>query len=179
MRVVEVDPSTAPHRALALIAAVARNRTIGDNQRLPWHLPEDLQHFRAITRDKTVLMGRRTWESLPARFRPLPQRRNIVLSRDPVFAAPGASVARSIAEALRLAAGDDVLVIGGADVYRQTLPLAQRLYLTEVAADYSGDACFPTLDQEEWDEVSRVRRTSAGGSPAFDFVVYERRRALG
>lgn len=168
---------------LALIAALARNRTIGLNGRLPWHLPEDMKHFRETTGGKTVLMGRRTWESLPAKFRPLPRRRNIVVSRNPAFLAPGACVAGSIADALCLTGDDqEVFVIGGEEVYRQTLPLAQRLYLTEVAADYPGDAFFPPFDAAAWREVSRActaaqqpGEQAVAIRPAFAFVIYERR----
>jgi len=168
---------------LALIAALARNRTIGLNGQLPWYLPEDMKHFRETTGDKTVLMGRRTWESLPAKFRPLPRRRNIVVSRNPAFLAPGACVAGSIADALCLAGDDpEVFVIGGEEVYRQTLPLAQRLYLTEIAADYPGDAFFPAFDAAAWREVSRAHTAAQQAGepavatrPAFAFVIYERR----
>lgn len=166
---------------LSLIAAVARNRAIGREQGLLWHLPEDMRHFRETTSGNTVIMGRRTWESLPAAFRPLPNRRNIVLSRDPAYHAPGATLAASFEQALRLA-GDarDVFVIGGAELYQQALALADRLYLTEVASAPSGDAFFPEIVASEWAELSRRpghRRdpaNSADLTPDFDFVIYER-----
>ena len=142
---------------LSLIAAVARNRAIGREQGLLWHLPEDMRHFRETTSGNTVIMGRRTWESLPAAFRPLPNRRNIVLSRDPAYHAPGATLAASFEQALRLA-GDarDVFVIGGAELYQQALALADRLYLTEVASAPSGDAFFPEIVASEWAELGGI-----------------------
>jgi dihydrofolate reductase len=177
---------------IALIAAVARNGAIGRQQQLLWQLPEDMRHFRETTRDKTVIMGRKTWESLPAAFRPLPKRHNIVVSRNPAYLASGATLAGSIEQAVRLAGDDgEIFVIGGAELYRQTLALASRLYLTEVAADCPGDSYFPDVPPDEWREISRRAGqlatkstgessssndgTAATSSPAFDFVVYERR----
>lgn len=168
---------------LSLIAVVARNRAIGRNQQLLWHLPEDLRNFREATSGKTVIMGRKTWESLPPAFRPLPNRRNIVVSRNPGYRASGATLAASIDEAIRLAGGDsnEVFVIGGEELYRQTLPLAERLYLTEVADCPSADSFFPELQRAEWSEVSRhsgnAQAKAEDGkprNPAFDFVIYER-----
>jgi len=169
---------------ISLIAVVSRNLVIGRNQRLLWRLPEDLRHFRATTGGKPVIMGRKTWESLPEAFRPLPGRHNIVVSRNPRYHPHGASRAASIEEALRIA-GDagEVFVIGGSELYRPPLPMAERLYLTEVAAEASGDAFFPALPRGQWQEVSR--RAGRVGSPLaaadcttpdFDFVVYERAR---
>jgi dihydrofolate reductase len=165
---------------IALIAVVARNGAIGNDQKLLWRLPEDLRHFRETTRGKPVIMGRKTWESLPPTFRPLPQRHNIVVSHNPTYLASGATLADSIDEAIRLAGdADEVLIIGGAEIYRQTLPLAQRLYLTEVAADPAGDAFFPAVTAAEWREVSRRAGCPdpAADFPTFDFVVYERRQS--
>lgn len=162
---------------ISLIAAVGSNRAIGNQQQLLWHLPEDMRHFRATTRGKPVIMGRRTWESLPAAFRPLPGRRNIVVSRNRAYQPPGATLAGSIEQALALASdADEIFVIGGAELYRQTLALADRLYLTEVADDRPGDSYFPQVSAAEWHEVSRrTASAAAGGGPRFDFVVYERR----
>ena len=159
---------------LALIAAVARNRVIGKDNRLLWHLPEDMRHFRETTRGKTVIMGRKTWESLPEKFRPLPGRLNIVLSRNPDYPAPGATRARSLQEAIGLAGdADEIFIIGGAELYRQALPLAERLYLTEIVADYEGDTSFPQMPQGEWKEISRSQRLEKAGL-AYAFVVYQR-----
>mgnify|MGYP000846194581 CR=1 FL=1 len=168
---------------ISLIAAVARNGAIGRNQQLLWRLPEDMRYFRETTSGKTVIMGRKTWESLPPAYRPLPNRRNIVLSRNPAYLPRGGDLACSIEDALRLAGGAaEVFIIGGEELYRQTMPLATRLYITEVAEECPGDAFFPEVASGEWREISRRVGTSrAAGSalrseaPAFDFVVYERR----
>ncbi len=133
---------------IILIAAVAKNRCIGRNGALVWSHPDDLAHFRALTWGHPVLMGHRTWDSLPARFRPLPGRRNVVLARS-VTALVGAEVFGTLEAALEHLAHDHVprlFVIGGAEIYRQALPLATRLELTEIDADLEGDAFFPTYD---------------------------------
>ncbi len=136
---------TAP---LTLIAALARNGVIGRDNQLPWHLPADLRFFKQTTMGKPLLMGRRTWEAIG---RPLPGRRMIVLSRDPGCHAPGCVVAHSLEEALAIAgAVPEIMVIGGAMLYRQTLPLAGRLYLTRVDADAPGDAWFPDWNERDW-----------------------------
>ena len=136
---------------LALIAALARNRVIGRDNRLPWHLPADLRFFKRTTMGKPLLMGRRTWESIG---RPLPGRRMIVLSRDPAYQAPGGAVARSLDEAREIAGTvPEIVVIGGASLYAQTLPLAECMYLTFVDADVPGDAWFPDWDAREWQRV--------------------------
>jgi dihydrofolate reductase len=133
---------------LALIAALARNRVIGRDNRLPWRLPADLQFFKQTTMGKPLLMGRRTWESIG---RPLPGRRMIVLTSDTAYQAPGGTVARSLDEALDIAGPvAEVMVIGGAALYAQTLPLADRLYLTRIAADVPGDVWFPAWEADQW-----------------------------
>jgi dihydrofolate reductase len=123
---------------IAIVAALSRNRVIGRDGDLPWHLPGDLKHFKELTSGGTVVMGRKTYESLPERFRPLPNRRNVVLTRNG-FDAPGADVRHSLDEALE----QDCFVIGGGSLYAQALPLADRLHLTEVEADVPGDTFFP------------------------------------
>ena len=134
--------------SLTLIAALARNRVIGRDNRLPWRLPADLRFFKHITQGKPLLMGRRTWESIG---RPLPGRRMIVLSRDPAYHAPGCAIARSLEEALaQTGAADELMVIGGAALYQQTLPLVERLYLTRIDADVAGDVRFPEWDEQDW-----------------------------
>ena len=133
---------------LALIVALARNRVIGRDNRLPWRLPADLHFFKQTTMGKPLLMGRRTWESIG---RPLPGRRMIVLSCDPDYQAPGCAVARSLDEAVELAgAVPEIMVIGGATLYRQALSRAARLYLTRVDADVPGDAWFPQWNERDW-----------------------------
>jgi dihydrofolate reductase len=159
---------------LSLIAAVARNRAIGKDNQLLWHLPEDMKHFRETTRGKPVVMGRKTWESLPEKFRPLPGRQNIVVSRDPAYKAHGADLAGSLEGALALAGGaEEVFVIGGEQLYRAALPFADRLYLTEVELEPEADAFFPELNPAVWQEVER--RASGESMPACTFVVYVRR----
>ncbi|HQW19559.1 MAG TPA: dihydrofolate reductase [Rhodocyclaceae bacterium] len=158
---------------LVLIAALAKDRVIGIDNQMPWQLPEDLKRFKALTLGHPIIMGRKTWESLG---RPLPGRSNIVVSRNPGYAAPGASVVHSLKEAIALAAGsgaENVFVIGGAEIYRQALPLAWRLELTEIAADFPGDAYFPEFDTRAWLEISRERHHSTNGFD-YAFVTYER-----
>ena len=138
---------------ISAIAALAANRVIGCEGRLPWHLPSDLQRFKRLTMGQTLLMGRRTFESIG---RPLPGRRTILLSRNPTFSAAGCETADSLEAALRVAAdAEELFICGGAEVYRQTLPLVQRLYLTELEKDFSGEACFPEIPAIDFREVHR------------------------
>lgn len=163
-----------PHPRLTLIAAVARNRAIGLNNQLPWHLPEDLKHFRNVTRGHPVIMGRKTWESLPDSFRPLPGRLNLVMSRQKDYEAPGARKVDSLSEALAVVSNTpEAFVIGGAELYAQALPQANRLILTEVETDVAGDAWFPEFDRTLWLESSREVHVSQQGL-TFAFVTYER-----
>jgi dihydrofolate reductase len=154
-----------------LVAAVARNGIIGAGGQLPWHLPEDLKHFRKITLGHPVIMGRRTWESLG---KPLPGRENIVVSRRAGFEAPGASVAASVEGAIALCTGEPVaFVIGGADIYAAALPLADGLVLTEIDRDYDGDTRFPQWDRDAWRATQNESHTSADGV-RFSFALYEK-----
>ncbi len=163
-------PDTAAPR-LYLIAAVANNGVIGAQGKLPWHLPEDLAHFKKITLGHPILMGRRTWESLG---KPLPGRENIVISRKAGFEAPGASVAASLEAALALCTGEaTAFVIGGAEIYAAALPLADGLVLTEIDRDYEGDTRFPEWDRTAWRASQKETHTSNAGV-RFDFVLYER-----
>ena len=160
---------------ISLIAAVAGNRAIGKSGQLLWHLPEDMRHFRETTRGKPVIMGRKTWESLPDAFRPLPGRHNIVVSRNPAYEVPGATLVTSLEEAVQCAgAAGEVFVIGGAELYRQALPLANRLYLTEVSGNFDGDVFFPEILAADWTETSRKGQTTASPLTYF-FVAYVRR----
>jgi dihydrofolate reductase len=168
------SPSSAiAGRRVALIAAVARNGVIGSNNSLPWHLPEDLKRFRALTSGHTVIMGRKTWESIG---KPLPKRQNIVVSRQAGFSLAGASVATSLEEAVASATlPDPVFVIGGEAIYRSALPFAAVLYLTEIARDFAGDARFPAFERAAWRETAREVREPAGGEGfAYHFATYER-----
>jgi dihydrofolate reductase len=162
-------------RTIALVAAVARNGVIGLSGRLPWHLPDDLKHFRALTTGHTIIMGRKTWDSIA---RPLPQRQNIVISRRADFTAPGCVVAQTLPEAIELAAmPPPAFVIGGEVVYRDAMPLADLLFLTEIHRDFPGDARFPDLDRAQWRETSRERRRLDGEAGfAYDFASYSRLR---
>jgi dihydrofolate reductase len=160
---------------VALVAAVAHGGVIGRDGGLPWRLPEDMARFRELTTGHPVVMGRRTWDSLPDRFRPLPGRRNIVVTRNPKWRAEGAERAASLEEALALAAGADrVFVVGGAQLYAAALPLADELYLTELELAVEGDTMFPAFERSAFREVARERRVAADG-PAFSFVTYRRR----
>jgi dihydrofolate reductase len=163
---------------LSLIAAVARHRTIGRDNQLPWHLSGDMRHFRETTSGRPVIMGRRTWESLPEKFRPLSGRLNVVVSKNPDYSACGAIVTGSLAEAIKKAErkGGEIFVIGGAKLYHQALPLAGRLYLTEIDAEIPGDAFFPELRADEWREVSRSQPFEEAGL-TYAFAVYRRTRS--
>ena len=149
---------------LHLIYARSRNNVIGVNGDLPWHLPEDLAHFKRTTLGQPVIMGRVTWQSIPEKFRPLPGRTNVVVSRQAGFDAPGAQVVNSLQAAMGLFSDHEVVwLIGGAQLYAQALPLAQQLVITEIDADYAGDAFAPAVDTGEWKETQRTQHTSAQG----------------
>ena len=160
---------------ISLVAAVARNCVIGRDGGLPWRIPEDARRFREVTMGHPVVMGRKTWDSLPDRFRPLPGRRNVVVTRNPGWSAHGADRAGSLLEALQLVEdAPEVFVIGGAEIYNEALPLAHRLLLTEVDEDVEGDARFPDWDRGAFEETARDAHVSESGMP-FAFVTYERR----
>ncbi|MBI5899205.1 MAG: dihydrofolate reductase [Rhodocyclales bacterium] len=158
---------------LILIAALARNGVIGKDNRLPWHLPADLRHFKALTGGHAVIMGRKTWESLPEKFRPLPGRQNIVVTRNAAYRAEGASVAASLPAAIAAARGSQAFVIGGAELYAAALAEAGRLELTEIDRDYEGDTRFPARDPAQWREITREAHTDDDGLD-YAFVSYER-----
>jgi len=161
-----------------IIAAVARDGAIGRNGDMPWHLPADLKHFRAVTQGHPVVMGRKTWESLPARFRPLPGRRNIVVTRNAQWAADGAEAAPSLEAAFALLKdAPKVFVIGGGELYVQALPLAHTLELTEIDASVpDADTHFPRWDRAAFDEVAREANTDDPRWP-LAWVTYRRRAA--
>jgi dihydrofolate reductase len=154
---------------LALIVAMAENRVIGINNKMPWYLPNDLKYFKAVTMGKPVIMGRKTHESIG---KPLPGRTNIVITRDDSFQARGCKIVYSLAEAIKLAesiclidGADEVIVMGGAQIYGLALADAERLYLTEVHANVEGDAFFPELDKQLWQEVAREDHKAEGPNP--------------
>ncbi len=158
---------------LSLVVAYARNGVIGRDGDLPWQLPSDMQHFRELTIGGTVVMGRKTYASIPEKFRPLPGRRNMVLSRDAAYRAVGAEVFPSLVAALD-ACGWDCFVIGGGATYAEALPHAGRVYATEVAADVEGDTFFPVLSDADWACVSSGEPVAENGHE-FLIRVYERR----
>jgi dihydrofolate reductase len=162
---------------LKLIYARAANGVIGLNNQMPWHLPEDLAHFKRTTLGCPVLMGRKTWDSIPAKFRPLPGRANLVLTRQKDWHAEGALVVHSLEEGLTLALahcpeGKDLWVMGGADIYAQAAPIAEEAVVTEIDQNFEGDAYAPKLG-ETWHETSRESHTAASGLK-FSFVHYHR-----
>ncbi len=165
---------------ISLLVAHSSNRTIGRDGGLPWHLPADMKRFRELTTGHTVVMGRKTFESLPDAYRPLPDRRNLVLSRNPRYGVPGAEVfpdLQSTLDAWRESAPDDrggeCFVIGGGDTYREALALAGRVYATEIEEEVEGDTFFPALAEDEWSCVEQSERMLENGH-AFTFRTYER-----
>ena len=159
---------------LHLIYARAANGVIGKDNRLPWHIPEDMAHFKQLTQGCPVIMGRKTWDSLPPRFRPLPGRTNIVVTRQADWQAEGANRAASLDDAVaQCDTGQTIWVIGGAQIYAESLPLADRLEVTEIAQDFDGDAYAPVLGPE-WTVSARSDHVSASGGLPFSFVSYVR-----
>lgn len=164
---------------VSLIVAMARNRVIGINNKLPWYLPNDLKYFKRVTMGKPILMGRKTFESIG---KPLPGRLNIVMTRDASWQAEGVKVTHSLDAAIALAqaqceiqGGDELMIIGGDEIYRQSLPRADRLYLTQVHAEVHGDAYFPEINWDEWEERAREDFSAEGPNPYdYSFVVLER-----
>jgi dihydrofolate reductase len=160
---------------LAVIAAVARNGAIGLDGTMPWQLKADLAHFRRTTIGCPVVMGRKTWDSLPAAFRPLPGRRNIVVTRNKAWQCMGAEAAESLEAALGLLQGSErVFVIGGGELYAQALPYADEVVLTEIDADFDADTFFPPWDRAAFDEAARESHPQAAAWP-YAFVSYRRR----
>ena len=165
---------------LSLACAMAQNRVIGRNNNLPWYLPEDLKHFKRITMGKPIIMGRKTFESIG---KALPGRSNIVVTRNPDYAADGIRVVTSLDEARTLSESiveidgmEEAIVIGGAEIYRLALPLADRLYLTEIHADVEGDTYFPEFDRSLWQEATRLDFDAEGSNPYnYSFIVLEPR----
>jgi dihydrofolate reductase len=163
---------------ISLIAARSRNGVIGRNNDLPWKLPDDSKYFMTTTRGHHAIMGRKNYDSLPDAFKPLPNRTNIVVTRQPDFHAPGCIVVHSLDHALKIARENgetETFVIGGAEIYALAMPLANRLYLTEIDAIVNGDTYFPSFDTAQWREVSRTHHpVDIKHAYAFDYVRYER-----
>jgi dihydrofolate reductase len=162
---------------ISLIAAISQNHVIGRNNDLPWHLPDDMQYFMQTTKGHHVIMGRKNYQSIPQKFKPLPNRVNIVITRQPGFEAAGCVVVHSLPDALRIAilgGEEEVFLIGGSEVYREGILLANRLYLTEIKATVEGDVYFPEFNRAEWREISRKSHPDDDRHAfPFDFVVYQ------
>lgn len=163
---------------VSMIAAVARNLTIGKDNDLPWKLPDDMKFFMNTTKGHYVIMGRKNYDSLHEKFKPLPNRTNIVVTRQKDFKAPGCIVTHNVNDAIELAQKGnerEVFIIGGAEIYKLALPDADRLYLTEIKADVDGDTFFPTFSKAEWKETSRTPHAADEKHIfAFDIVIYDR-----
>jgi dihydrofolate reductase len=159
---------------LSIIVAMAQNRTIGINNTLPWRCPEDLKHFKSLTMGHHMIMGRKTFDSIG---KPLPGRTTVVVTRNPELKIAGCVVTHSLDEAIAACAGDDeIFVVGGAELYAQALPLADRLYLTEVQQNVDGDAHFPLFDMKQWQEIAREARHQDTPQPlSYHFVTLQRR----
>ena len=162
-----------PLANLSIITALSENGVIGRDNALPWHLPADLAHFKRLTMGKPIIMGRKTWESLPGL---LPHRTHIVVTRDHDYVAEGARVVHSLAEAIETVGDvDEMMVVGGANLYAQTIPLATRMYMTLVHIQVEGDTRFPAFEQGEWCEVSRVRHPcDARNATDYSFIELQR-----
>lgn len=159
---------------ITLVAAFAHRYCIGINNRIPWHLPEDFQFFRNYTIGKPVIMGRKTWESLPRK--PLPDRRNIIISRQTDYPAAGAEIMDSLTAALNACSkAPEIIIMGGAQIYTEAMPAATDLRITEVGLSVAGDAFFPKISSSDWQEISREAHTAANGT-GYAFVHYERLR---
>jgi dihydrofolate reductase len=162
------------HPEIILVLARANNGVIGVDGKLPWRIPADLRHFKQVTKGRPMIMGRKTFDSLPGL---LDGRRHIVLTRDANWAEEGAEVAHSPEAALKMANGPHVCIIGGAEIYRLFLPMADRIELTEVTTSPNGDTVLEAFDPKIWTEISRVANPAQGNTPAFDFVTLVRREA--
>ena len=164
---------------ISLIAALSQNRVIGKDNDLPWRLPDDMKHFMQTTSGHHVIMGRKNYDSLPEKFKPLPNRTNIIVTRQKEFKAKDCIVVNSIEAGVAIAAANqetELFIIGGAQIYEQALPLAQRLYLTEIKAEIPGDTQFPEINKTQWLEISRKQHpVDERHRYAFDFVLYKRK----
>ena len=163
---------------ISLIAALSQNHVIGKNNDLPWHLPDDMKYFMQTTKGHVVIMGRKNYESLPPKYRPLADRTNIVVTRQSGYDAPGCMIVNSLEEGVRLAKDaneEELFIIGGAEIFALSLSKADRLYLTEIRAHIEGDTFFPIFDKFDWQEVSRkTHPPDERHKFEFDFVIYEK-----
>jgi dihydrofolate reductase len=165
---------------IAMIAALGKDRVIGKDNDLAWHLPDDMAYFMRTTTGHHVIMGRKNFESIPEKYRPLPKRINIIITRQKDYKADGAHVVHSLEDALEIARGNgenEAFIIGGGEIYALGLPKADILYLTEIRETFNGDAYFPEVDFSNWDEISRVHHPAdARHAHSFDFVIYHRKK---
>jgi dihydrofolate reductase len=163
---------------ISLIAAVSKNLIIGKNNDLPWHLPDDMKFFMNTTKGHHCIMGRKNYDSIPDKFKPLPNRTNIVVTRQKNFQAPGCIVVNDIHDGLAIAMTNnetEAFIIGGAEIYRQAMDVTQRMYLTEIQANIDGDTRFPSFDKKWWKETKREHHEADDRHQfAFDFVIYEK-----
>ncbi|HEV8515638.1 MAG TPA: dihydrofolate reductase [Cyclobacteriaceae bacterium] len=161
-----------------MIAALARNGVIGKANDLPWHLPDDMKFFMQTTKGHHVIMGRKNYESLPEKFRPLPNRTSIVVTRQHDYKAPGCIVVHQLEDGVKMAAKNgepELFIIGGSEIYKLAMPIADKLYLTEIDAEIEGDTFFPSYKKESWREISRQHHSSDDRHQfSFDFVVYKK-----
>ncbi|MDX5152073.1 MAG: dihydrofolate reductase [Acidiferrobacterales bacterium] len=158
---------------ISIIAAMDENRLIGSNNDLPWHLPADLQRVKQLTTGHSIILGRKNYESIG---RPLPGRKNIVITHNPGFEAPGCVVVNSIEAALEAAAGDDVFIFGGARIYEQMFDLAERMYLTKIHATFKGDTWFPEYDSTDWQEIEHQDFNADQKNPYdYSFITLEKK----
>ncbi|ALQ51216.1 dihydrofolate reductase [Nitrosomonas ureae] len=163
---------------LSILVAMAKNRVIGGNNQLPWHLPADLKHFKFLTMGQTIVMGRKTYESIG---RPLPGRENIIITRQSGYDVPGATVVNSLQDALLICEESSTInkesfIIGGEKLYRQTLDICQRMYITEIQSDFEGDVVFPEFNRNNWEEIQRDKHISVNDAQIeYHFVILERK----
>lgn len=161
---------------ISMIAAMGQNRVIGKDNDIPWHLPDDFQYFKKTTEGHYVLMGRKNYESLPPKFKPLPNRPNVVITRNESYDAPGTEVVNSLEDAIEIARKnneEEVFIIGGGEIYKLGLAYADTIYLTEINGEFEGQTIFPEFDKSEWKEISREHHsTDERHKYSFDFVIY-------
>lgn len=163
---------------LSILVAMAKNRVIGRNNQLPWHLPADLKHFKLLTMGQTIVMGRKTYESIG---RPLPGRENIIITRQTGYKVPGATVVNSLQDAILKCEESSTInsenfIIGGEKLYWQTLDICQRIYITEIQSDFEGDVFFPEFDRSDWKEIQRDKHTSENDTHIeYHFVILDRK----
>lgn len=163
---------------ISMIAAMGQNRVIGKDNDIPWHLPDDFQYFKKTTEGHYVLMGRKNYESLPHKFKPLPNRPNVVITRNADYEAPDTEVVTSLEDAIEIARKnkeEEVFIIGGGEIYKLGLAHADRIYLTEINGAFEGQTIFPEFDKNKWKEVSRIHHsTDERHKYSFDFVIYDK-----